>query len=52
VLYKREPPRPFLIIVFFLRLHFLGISDEEIRIEGKKVLKPVKAPLKIKVVDF
>jgi hypothetical protein len=52
VLYKRELPRPFLAIIFLSRLHFLGISDEEVRIEGREVLKPVKAPLEVEVVDF
>jgi hypothetical protein len=52
VLYKRELPRPFLTTVFLPRLHFVGISEEEVRIKGREVLKPVKAPLEVEVVDF
>jgi hypothetical protein len=44
--------RPFLAIVSFPRLYFLGISEEEVRLKGREVLKPVKAPLEMEVVDF
>jgi hypothetical protein len=52
LLHKRELSRPFLTIVFFPRLYFLGISEEEVRLKGREVLKPVKAPLEVEVVDF
>jgi hypothetical protein len=50
LLHKRELSRPFLAIVSFPRLYFLGIS--EVRLKGREVLKPVKAPLEVEVVDF
>jgi hypothetical protein len=52
MLHKRELSRPFLIIISLPHLYSLRILEEEVRFKGREVLKPVKALLKVEVINF